>query len=94
MADDDNDDNNNKTISTRGGQLTLFESSLVQCFAFDKTSSKSSGAMFLKNIVQNIASLSKKCDAFTQCFRFQKARPETESMTNSLLIIKPRKPHS
>ena len=64
MADDDNDDNNNKTISIRGGQLTLFESSLVQCFAFDKTSSKSSGAMFLKNIVQNIALLKAKSSMF------------------------------
>ena len=26
-------------------------------------------AIFLKNIVQNIASLSKKCDIFTGCFR-------------------------
>ena len=32
----------------------------------------------MKNIVQNIASLSKKYDVFTQCFRFQKAHPETE----------------
>ena len=78
MADDDNDDNNNKTISIRGGQLTLFESSLVQCFAFDKTLSKSSGAMFLKNIVQNIASLSKKCDLFARCFRFPQIHQETE----------------
>ena len=30
--------------------------------------------MFLKNI----ASLSKKCDVFTRCFRFQKLHPETE----------------
>ena len=29
-------------------------------------------AIFLKNIVQNIASLSKKCDVFTRRFRFQK----------------------
>ena len=34
--------------------------------------------MFCKNIVQNIASLSKKCDVFTRCFRFQKLNPETE----------------
>ena len=32
----------------------------------------------MKNIVQNIASLSKKYDVFTRCFRFQKAHPETE----------------
>ena len=50
---------------------------------------------FFLNIVQNIASLSKKCDVFTRCFRFQKAHPETESTTNSLLIIiKPRRSHS
>ena len=36
----------------------------------------------------------RKYDVFTQCFRFQKAHPETESMTNSLLIIKPRRSHS
>ena len=34
--------------------------------------------MFFKNIVQYIASLSKKCDVSTQCFRLQKAHPETE----------------
>ena len=78
MVDDDNDGNNYQTISTRGGQLTLFEASLVQCFAFDKTSSKSSGAMFLKNIVQNIASLSQKCDLFARCFRFPQIHQETE----------------
>ena len=77
----------------RGGRLTSLGASLVRCFAFYKTSSKTSGATFFKNIVQNIASLSKKCDVFTQCFRFQKAHPQTESMTNSLLIIKPRRPH-
>ena len=55
------------------------------------TSPKTSGAMFF---FQNIASLSKKCDVFTRCFRFQKARPEKESMTNSPLIIKPRRPYS
>ena len=71
------------------------EASLVRCFAFYKTSSKTSGAMFFRNIVQNIASLSKRCDVFTRCFRFQKAHPETESTTNSLLIIiKPRRSHS
>ena len=36
------------------------------------------GQYFWKNILQNIASLSKKCDIFTQCFRFQKAHSETE----------------
>ena len=49
------------TVS-RGGQLTSLEASLVRCSAFYKRSSKTLGAMFLKNIVQNIASLSKKCD--------------------------------
>ena len=75
-----------------GERLTSLEESLVRCFAFYKAL----GALFCKNNVQNIASLSKKCDVFTRCFRFQKAlaHPETESMTNSLLIIKPRRPHS
>ena len=41
----------------RCGRLTSSEASLVQCFAFYKTSSKTSGAIFLKIIVQNIASL-------------------------------------
>ena len=40
-----------------GERLTSLEESLVRCFAFYKTSSKTSGAMFLKNIVQSIASL-------------------------------------
>ena len=39
---------------------------------------KHRGAMFFQNIVQNIASLIKKCNVFTQCFRFQKAHPKTE----------------
>ena len=34
--------------------------------------------MFLKNILQNIASLSKKCAVFAQCFRLQKVHQETE----------------
>ena len=34
--------------------------------------------MFLKNILQNIASLSKKCAVFAQCFRLQKVQQETE----------------
>ena len=34
--------------------------------------------MFSENILQNIASLSKKCDVFRRCFRFQKVHPETE----------------
>ena len=34
--------------------------------------------MFFKNIVQNITSLSKKCDVSTRIFRFQKAHTETE----------------
>ena len=62
----------------RGGRLISLEASLVQCFAFCKTSSKHRGAIFLKIIVQNIASLSKRCDIFTRYFRFQKAHPETE----------------
>ena len=52
--------------------------------------------MFYKNIVQNIASLSKKCDVFTQCFRFQKVHPETEIDKHgklSLENIRPRRPH-
>ena len=32
----------------------------------------------MKNIVQNIASLGKKYDVFTRCFRFQKAHSESE----------------
>ena len=38
--------------------LTSLEASLVRCFLFYKTS----GGNVFKNIVQNIASLSKKCD--------------------------------
>ena len=45
-----------------GERLTSLEASLVRCFAFYKTSSKTSGAMFFKNIVQ----------------KKQKVHPETE----------------
>ena len=45
-----------------GGRLTSLEASLVRCFAFYKAL----GALFCKNNVQNIASLSKKCDVFTR----------------------------
>ena len=83
-----------KARSGRGGRLTSLQASSLQCFAFYKTASKTWGAMFFKNIVENIAWVSKKCDVFTQCFRFQKAHPETDSMARSLLIFRPRRPHS
>ena len=76
-----------------GERLTSLEASLVRCFVFYKTSSKTSGGnVFFKNIAIALYKTSHCC--FTRCFRFQKAHPETESMTNSLLIIKPRRPHS
>ena len=52
--------------------------------------------MFCKNIVQNIASLSKKCDVFTRCFRFQKVHPETEKDKHdkiSVENIRPKRLH-
>ena len=50
----------------------------------------------MKNIVENIALLSKKYDVFAQCFRFQKVHPETEIDRHSKLSvenIRPRRPH-
>ena len=52
--------------------------------------------MFFKNIVQNIASLSKMYDVFRRCFRFQKVHPETEIDKRGKLSvenIRPRRPH-
>ena len=43
--------------------------------------------MFCKNIVQNIASLRKKCDVFTRCFRFQKVHPETKIDKHGKLTV-------
>ena len=52
--------------------------------------------MFFKNIVQNIALLSKKCAVFIRCFRFQKVHPETDIVKHGKLSvenIRPRRPH-
>ena len=52
--------------------------------------------MFFKNIAQNIALFSKKCDFFTQCFRFQKIHPETEKDKHDKLSVEniwPKRPH-
>ena len=70
----------------RGGPLASLEASLVQCFAFCKTSSKHRGAIFLKIIVQNIASLSKKCHIFTGCLG-QKGHSETEMDKHGKLSV-------
>ena len=80
---------------TRCRRLTSLEASLVRCFAFYKTPSKTSGGnVFFKNIVQNIASLSKKCDVFTQCFWFQKVHPETEIDKHGKLSVENIRPRS
>ena len=79
-----------------GERLTSLEISLVRCFAFYKTSLKTLGTVFFKNIVQNIASLSKKCNVFTRCFRSQKVHPGTEIDKHGKLSvenIRPRRPH-
>ena len=52
--------------------------------------------MFFKSILQNIASLSKMCDFFTRCFRFQKVHPETEKDKHdkiSVENIRPKRLH-
>ena len=75
-----------------GGRLTSLEASLVRCFAFYKAL----GALFCKNNVQNIASLSKKCDVFTRCFRLYKVNPETKIDKQGKLSVenvRPRRPH-
>ena len=67
-----------------GGRLTSLEASLVRCFAFYKAL----GALFCKNNVQNIASLSKKCNVFTRCFRLYKVNPETKIDKQGKLSVK------
>ena len=63
---------------------------------FIKHRPKHRGAIFLKIIVQNIASLSKKCDIFTGCLGFRKAtqKQRQTSMASFLLKIRSRTPLS
>ena len=57
-------------IGSRGGRLTSLDASFARCFAFSRTSSKTSRSMFFQKHRPNIASLRKKHDVFHDVFGF------------------------
>ena len=54
----------------RGGRLTSLDASFARCFAFLRTSSKTSTPMFFQKHCQNIASLREKHDVFHDALGF------------------------
>ena len=56
--------------ASRGGRLTSLDASFARCFAFWRTSSKTSRLMFFQKHRPNIASLRKKHDVFHDVFSF------------------------
>ena len=67
----------------RGGRLTSLDASFARCFAFWRTSSKTSTSMFFQKHRQNIASLRKKHDVLHDVFGF---RNSIQSYDKSLVI--------
>ena len=66
----------------RGGRLTSLDASFARCFAFWRTSSKTSTSMFFQKNRQNIASLRKKHDVLHDVLGF---RNSTQSYDKSLV---------
>ena len=58
------------THEIRGGRLTSLDASFARCFAFWRTSSKTSTSMFFQKHRKNIASLREKHDVFYDVFGF------------------------
>ena len=62
---------NSNPPSGRGGRLTSLDASFARCFAFWRTSSKTSTSMFFQKNRQNIASLRKKPDVLHDVLGFR-----------------------
>ena len=58
------------SLVRRGGRLTSLDASFARCFAFWRTSSKTSTSMFFQKNRQNIASLRKMHDVFHDVLGF------------------------
>ena len=73
-----------QAMPARGGRLTSLDASFARCFAFWRTSSKTSTSMFFQKHRQNIASLRKKHDVLHDVLGFKNY---TQSYDKSVVTV-------